>query len=453
MRTYEKLAVSGLIFLGGFLGCGAGNVCESEPDRAECQSPSSTPSPTVVSPVRIALTKDASTTVTVFAGGDFAQKAVTLRQQGNSLQIGVLNAEGGITTALSATDLAAKKFLPGPASIEVADKSGTSAVYLYLTPHFDPAPVSLPQRDVSKDRVNGTMTTDATPVNLAISQNKVIAVNYYETKIGPNIKKRQNVATYAFDGTTLGAPTYPPSSVMDRFSDAATGVFPGISVTSDGYSVSGIESSTPAVLTCGSTCSITYYDSFSSLVSFSGAQRGNNSLYVGLFDKTAVKAYSDLALTKPFDVAGLPASLGEDTKIIAGDFDGDGTPDFATIDSKLAVSAFFRTATTPTRPYTKDDTCSKSIQAALKDASPSTVAFGDLDQDGLDDIVFVSSSNQSLTLLINQGDGTFKAEAPIVLPAAIAGVSTIAIGEVQNKGDIVLASDANRFIALLRNMP
>ncbi|MCH7702528.1 MAG: VCBS repeat-containing protein [Planctomycetes bacterium] len=67
---------------------------------------------------------------------------------------------------------------------------------------------------------------------------------------------------------------------------------------------------------------------------------------------------------------------------------------------------------------------------------PSSVAIGDLDGDGDADLVVANSSDDNVSVLLNNGDGTFAAH---VLYGVGNGPSSVAIGDLDGDGDADLA--------------
>jgi hypothetical protein len=67
---------------------------------------------------------------------------------------------------------------------------------------------------------------------------------------------------------------------------------------------------------------------------------------------------------------------------------------------------------------------------------PTSVAIGDLDNDGDDDLAVTNEHSDDVSVLLNYGDGTF---APAVSYAAGDGSSSVAIGDLDDDGDADLA--------------
>ncbi|WP_422931760.1 beta strand repeat-containing protein [Singulisphaera sp. PoT] len=144
------------------------------------------------------------------------------------------------------------------------------------------------------------------------------------------------------------------------------------------------------------------------------------------------------------------AGSGTSTKAVAiGDFNGDGKPDIAVAnDTAGTVSILINTtaagATTPSfAPYAEFATGS----------SPSTLAVGDLNQDGKVDLVVGNAGSNNISVLLNTtaAGATTPSFAPKSDVAIDGGPSSIAIGDLNTDGkpDLVVAVPDSRYFSVL----
>lgn len=127
--------------------------------------------------------------------------------------------------------------------------------------------------------------------------------------------------------------------------------------------------------------------------------------------------------------------------LAAGDLDGDGHPDIVATGTTATGAWLYRGR--------GDGSFEGAVDLALGDAAgPRAVAIGDLDRDGVPDVVVANGDSETVSVLFGDGDGGFAAPISLAIPGWPAEV---AIGEVTGDGhpDIVLASAGDEVVAVL----
>jgi hypothetical protein len=136
-----------------------------------------------------------------------------------------------------------------------------------------------------------------------------------------------------------------------------------------------------------------------------------------------------------------PAPTVRTTYLAAADFNGDGLPDLAAvdvIDNSVTVLLGNGNGTfTPVAP------------ASVTGSSPLSAAVGDFNSDGLPDLVIANSGSNSLTVLLGKGDGTFTPS--IVGLPTITGPSTVVVADFNRDGipDLAVSSYENNTVIIL----
>jgi hypothetical protein len=138
-------------------------------------------------------------------------------------------------------------------------------------------------------------------------------------------------------------------------------------------------------------------------------------------------------------------SLGSDPVALAqGSFNGDAFPDLAVVDfgddeiaSLLGTGAGSFDPAVPVSVYSVG-------------TSPQSVAAGDLDNDGNSDLVVANFFSDDITVLTSNGDGTFTTSQTIPLPAD-SGPWAVALGSIDGDGnpDLVVADLSDETIWVL----
>lgn len=180
---------------------------------------------------------------------------------------------------------------------------------------------------------------------------------------------------------------------------------------SDPYNLSCAVTGT-AVGTAGPTGGVTFTDTTANN-SWGGANLGAAALTPQFTGETVSTGISGPASVASFSV---------------GDFNGDGTPDLAL----LVVTSFNSTGTVVVATGNGDGTFAAGT-AVGNIASPGAafehLVSGDFNGDGKTDLALLYSLNgaQSIVVFLNQGGGTFAAQAPttFALPSSVSGIVAV----------------------------
>jgi len=140
-----------------------------------------------------------------------------------------------------------------------------------------------------------------------------------------------------------------------------------------------------------------------------------------------------LCLSAPFTSApGSPISVGSQPNVVAvGDFNGDGIPDLAVVNGAAdTVSVLLGNGNGTYTP-------APGSPIAVGDA-PDSVAVGDFTGDGKADLAVVNASDDTVSILLGNGNGTFSAAtgSPIAVGTQPADV---AVGDFTGNGKLDLA--------------
>ncbi len=140
-----------------------------------------------------------------------------------------------------------------------------------------------------------------------------------------------------------------------------------------------------------------------------------------------------------FDVGLRPYS------IVVGDFDKDGNTDLVTANkSSQTVSLLLGNGDGTFKSASNFST------VGFNGLSPSSVAVADFNKDGKLDLVTANSISNNISLLLGKGDGSFQAAVNFALESASAPIS-IAVGDFNKDGksDIVTVNNASQNISVL----
>ena len=114
---------------------------------------------------------------------------------------------------------------------------------------------------------------------------------------------------------------------------------------------------------------------------------------------------------------GYPAAP-QTAKVVAADLNGDGIPDLVALGQGRALSSTSprsrRSPSTPARSWSGsglgDGTFGAAASYALSSAGPvNAVAVGDVNSDGIPDLVATVEVEDGVDVLLGNGDGTFQA--------------------------------------------
>lgn len=139
-------------------------------------------------------------------------------------------------------------------------------------------------------------------------------------------------------------------------------------------------------------------------------------------------------------------SPGNPTDIAVSDLNNDGKTDFVVISSNTWISVYKNTSTTSTISFATSTDIDNALQAY-------SVAIGDINGDGLPDIV-VGSSNNSFDSISVYKNTTSGGSISFVLSARFAapGAYSVVVGEVDGDGKPDIISTTNNSISVFRNI-
>lgn len=129
--------------------------------------------------------------------------------------------------------------------------------------------------------------------------------------------------------------------------------------------------------------------------------------------------------------------------MVTADFNGDGKPDLATSNSHGTISVLLNSGT-GTFPAKTDPSAG---------TDPNGLAAADVNLDGFPDLVVASGGSNSVTVLLNNTDGTF--QQPAIGTTAVAGSTPLGITtgdfNVDGKPDVGVANSGNSTLGVLLN--
>lgn len=407
-----------------------------------------------VTPTRISVT--AGAVLQLDGGPGRAGQSVKLKQGALEVTLGVLDGQGHLQRTLSSAELTTLAL--GPA--QVTDGAGGQAVVrFFIEPRLDNAPAPFAVGPVSK--------AGPTPVWVGIAQKKILTLNLRDAT-GTGLI-RQSVGEYLFDKSAMlvvslvqnyksySSPTFPGnySDEGSKFQYTST----GISLTRSSFYLAEYDATGPqaAFVNCpldaGCNGMLTARP-FSRITSMCAALDG--TLFAAIITASGapagLKVFRDGTLGAAVDLMGASTALPHETMLGAGKLNDDDQPDLIALTPAGAVTIWVGGP----GPLVASDSLTAAVQqglSALGIAAPSALGIGDLDGDGLDDLVV--ASNAQVVTLLNQGDGHFSGSAGPTAPAGLAPVTALAIGDVSVSGrgipDLVLASKDQHSIGAIES--
>ena len=149
-----------------------------------------------------------------------------------------------------------------------------------------------------------------------------------------------------------------------------------------------------------------------------------------------------------FVTEGSPYAVGDDPlSLNAGDFNGDGRPDVATINGTSSdVSVFLRQAA---GGFAQEAGSPISVGVG---SGPSGAAVGDYNGDGLGDLAVSTFAGGNISVLLRQPGGGFALEGGAAIPLG-ANVHAVAAGDFNSDGrlDLAATTSGSQVVLLLRN--
>jgi large repetitive protein len=160
---------------------------------------------------------------------------------------------------------------------------------------------------------------------------------------------------------------------------------------------------------------------------------GNGNLGLAVVNQgsdsvTILPGNGDGTFQQPLTVS-LPSGSGA-SSIVAGDFNGDGRTDLAVADLALNEVSIF---------LGNGDGTFESLPPIPVASSPIAIAAGDFNGDGRVDLAVADQSSSSVTILLGIGNGTFEPLAPIPLASTFSFPDAIVTGHFTGDGHLDLA--------------
>ena len=408
------------------------------------------PAAITVSPARIPITGDISLSVT--AGKAQGVTAVELQQGNAKYQLGTLNPDGTLTAKIDKNALSAA-FSLGAAEVVLAGSTKKATVRLFLEPVFDAATAA------KKDIGDPAISTEPAPVWIGISNKQILTLNYQERMVKGLFNQTLGEFASTVTNTLIG-------STSPRYGAYINSVFPdnavmpytstGVALTDQAILLAHYENGVPTVLrTCSPTQGCTSAENVAAFQNISSlmADKAGTAFAAIVKDtnKVELRSFSDPKLTAPLNIDGITAkAFPSDTLVSFGLLDSDNIADLI-VHRGGFLSVFVRKQS---QGFVYDEALSSKASIATHGTNLSALSTGDVDGDGLDDIV-VANDNQ-ISILINQNGTGFAMDLSVVVDRTLSPVSSVAIGKVnaadsKAPSDLAIASKSKKRIGVLLN--
>ena len=165
-----------------------------------------------------------------------------------------------------------------------------------------------------------------------------------------------------------------------------------------------------------------------------------------------LKAFREGTLGAVVDIVGASTELPHETMLGVGRLTDDEQPDLIALSPAGTVSIWVGGPAALVASASLTGAV-QQVLSGLSVGAPSALGVGDLDGDGLDDLVV--ASNAQVVMLLNQGDGRFSGIVGPTASAGLAPVTALAVGDVSVSGrgipDLVMASKDQHSIGAIEN--
>lgn len=407
-------------FIGtSFVGC-AVDECEKHADLPQCQA--TTPDTgaggiLTISPRRINIKGD--TVMVAMSSKTSATDDVRITQQGMAdVSLGKL---GDGTVKMPAFTSA--QFALGSAYL-VVGKNAPEPIRFYLNPSFMRA---------TPDIVTGNETSLWAGV---VANGTIVSLN----DIGGG-QPSVHYAEYGYQSkqnTFIGGTNYPATA---RGSATASQKYVGYS---NAYSNKAIwfKSCNPGSDTCGNIQTGKF-----SLTDMSVNQKG--TLLAAILDGQVNVYFTDVVFG-PKSPGFLINEIATPKLIASEDFDGDDLADLL-VWNNVNMNILRQTKTQTTTGFALDAGLSGKITAAIGTDKPLTLSANDIDGDGMIDIIYTAGTQ--LVWLANTSDTMTKFSRGGILGTVSGSIDSLALGDVDSDGknDIVIASKTDKNIKVFIN--
>lgn len=434
-----------------FAGC-AMNLCATEPEDPHCIGPGGDPVGGMphqlsVSPARLSLSQGGALTVKLGTQPAAGAKAFLRRAMAADLTLGsVEQTEQSVT--ISAAQLSGRT--PGLAQLVVvlADHTElTAPLRLFMEPAFRDPPKEYDTKTESNyplwvgiGDLGAVYTLNSFPPFMGSTDRQLRLVDYQYTKTAFALRSPQSFGAYRgypISAEVPGRGAMIGDQIVAISKNPVSQQFP---ILTDLCSVKA--------QTCRQLNPMTI--EFQKLLGLAADQHG--ALVAVQTDTEALvfRGTEDAPFVERLSLTGAPANKGALALVAVGDLDGDTQPDLVQVHQGGGASVFLRATDSKVLRYSEP--YSQKLGAALG-GLPTALAVGDLDGDGLDDVVLGRSG--SVTLLLNQADGGFTA-TPALATGMVTAIDSIALGNIDSmtgnrSTDLAVASSTGQRLALLIN--